>query len=358
MAISGNASINVDDLKRAGVTWDKTLATIMPAMFSQVAEQLGIGLYKMANNSHNLRTFIRKGDMLKPYEIGAALQHSELGEVSERELTLRHAVISAKDDISTYADSDRFEPVSFNPAKPKHPLEKTILFAIAKTMAEDILDNLFFAEYDYTGTSAVAAFDGYWPIIDMAISQGEVDTPKGNVFPLGNDFTAPADETDIGAYTSFIQWIKNASPKLLRGRGTKLIMPMSAATFIKQAYANKVRGFRDPTWDELVAAIRTELMAPNLEIVATPYIGTGSRMILTSLVDNVSLQQNLVFGYNQNPDSVFLNINQSPDNVNVVYFQSDIKVGAQIRSFNKNVFFCTHNSGIPSNTPPALSGDE
>jgi hypothetical protein len=356
MAVTITPSISIEGLKKAGATYDKTLATIMPAMFGEAAKELGIGLYKMTNNQHNLRTFIRKGSLLRPYKLGADLNHDELGEVSERELNIRHSVIATKDDISRYADNDAFEAVSFNPAAPKHPLEKVIVFAIAKTMAEDILDNLFFAEYDSDGAAAAAAFDGYFPLIEQAVAAGEIDEAKGNIYPI-EELAVPADADDYEAYTALIAWLEKASPKLLRGRGTRLLMPQSAALCVKQAYANKVKAFADPEWERIAQAIKSEVMSPNLQIVVSPYLGSGSRMILTSVVDDVSLTQNMVFGYNQDPDKVFLNINQSPDNVNVVYFQSDIKVGAQIRSFNKNVFYTTGGS-ISSNTPPVMSGDE
>ncbi|MGL5914094.1 MAG: hypothetical protein ACRCZB_08000, partial [Bacteroidales bacterium] len=258
-------NITVTDLQRGAETYSKNIAKIPAAKIAEVAKIIGCNVANLTQ-THKYLTLERKGGLLTPYKLGEEIVGRDaVGKVKEMPLMMYRSYISTQDDITRY-DFDDKKSVLVNGGQPvdmqsgKHPLEALILFGIVNTMSEDIIDNMFFGAHDDTAKTPNAAFDGFYTIIAALMEADAIAAGEKN-FAESGALATPTGGDDTAAYDGLVEWLRQASPKLLYG-APKLRLSSSALLNVSRAYANKVKYFKAPTIEETIEAIRQEVMSP------------------------------------------------------------------------------------------------
>ena len=213
---------NVEGLNRASQKYQPVLQMLPFLVLQNVMSELEINLLEVSSKDIAVQ-MLRKGGVSAPYIATTSdddhITSEELGKFVERILTVEPCVAVIKDHIMNYKDklilnNDPNSQKVDNKTK-KHPLEFLFLQAKVKTIAEDIIDALFFAERNTADKSPMGMFNGYNTILDSLVSAGEISTAKKNLVNTGSIET-PADvdeETDA--------WIKSTGAYLYQRIGCK-----------------------------------------------------------------------------------------------------------------------------------------
>lgn len=338
--------INVDLLNRAAEKYNAVLQVYPFTLLNDVLRLLEINLLEVKGKDKFV-TFERLGSTSKPYVAGASIDYSDLGKVVERELSVVTSYNALKDHIQNFngkliATNDPAKEAVDNKQK-KHPLEALILMEKIKTIGEDIVDALFFAERDTNDKSPSGMFDGFGKHIEGFISSGEVSTGKGNKFNTGR-ITAPANSNDTGAIDKLVAFIRAAHPTL-RKRG---VLYISGQTLFhaQDALGNKIP-YKDAfSFDVFLKYLQGASQAPNLRIITADALGTGDQLIFT-------LPRNLDLGVNTKGDNNFMQVRTPFEDPNYVQFWSQWDAGTRIRYTHPKTFMV--NDGVPASNE--MSGD-
>ncbi len=338
--------INVDDLNRAAETYQKDFKILPFAVLMTTIQLLRLRMIKV-NNKDILIEEQRKGGLTKPYTPGS--EHEalaiEIKKLQEKTLQVQPSYCAIKDHIMNYKEKQILhDPTAdtVNNKTKKHPQEKLIIGNKIKTVAEDIIDALFPAERDVADQSPTGMFDGYDTLIDAAIVAGDLTSGKGNYIDSG-DLIAPADDDDTNAWDNLVNWIRSSHTRF--SKNPVLRLPIGIYNNCSDALENKFK-YKDVVFDIFLQKLQDKTQRPNLKLVVSDALGTGTRITLTEdgLFD---------FGMNAFGDEKFVQVRAPYEDPNMVQFWLQFEAGCRINSWHEKAFMA--NQGTP--VANQLSGD-
>lgn len=354
--------INVTSLSQASVKYNPELLQVAHMRLVDFAKEMKINVIIM-HKDDVVSIIDRRGNIMRPYGTSKnLLANKEFLKATEQKLELKRGYINLSDDISAYSDNTASNKVLANggfeldPKTGDIPKEALILTNVVKTLTEDIIYAIPFAKRDETDLSPLGVFDGFNQKIDDAITAGHISLAKGNLVNLGNAY-GPADQgysATNNAYLDIVTWLSAASPKIKRGYCV-LRMTNSLKSKILACYKDKVKSFKDSTWEDVTAMIKSDTNIPQLEICVSQAWGIGDRITLTGEYEDPTMRDLFDFGINIDPeDSGIFKIRDIDENPNIIQYYAQPKMGCRIKGFNKNVFMVNEKSNTPDTT---LSGD-
>lgn len=338
------AIVNVSALQRAAEQYDPLLRKLPFAILVEELEAMKINVLEV-DQKDKVVQFQRKGGLAKPYVVGDENAVSgTIGKAIERDLTVKPCYAALKDHIMNYrtkrltASSEKVD----NKTK-KHPHELVIIESKVRTIAEDILDAIFFAERDDADKSPQGMLDGFYTLIGKEIVGGGIAAGLGNLKTTGA-LAAPADGTLTAAYDKLVAFIRSASP-FLRRNGI-LYISQAAMFNAMDALGNKINSKNAFEYDVFVQHLRGLTESPRLELIRSPFLGSGSQLIYT-------VPGNLDFGINTKGDEQFVQVRMPYDDPNIVQFWTQWEAGARVTSIHPKEFMVNEQT----NTGENLSGD-
>jgi hypothetical protein len=289
----------------------------------------------------------RAGGFAKPYVAGNPDYTAEVSKLTERALQTETAYAAVKDNIKNYKD----KRVLYDAAKDKvnnktkqHPLERDIISDIITTVGEDIIDSLFHSAANRLDLTPMGMTDGFNTIIDNFISAGEISLALKNLVNCAS-LAGPQNGTDITAFTSLKDWLRNIDHKW-RNRDVVLYIPYDSLINVKDALENKKTSYKDVTFAALLSQLQEDCGIPKLKIVSHYALGTGDRLILTE-------PGNLDLGMNSFSDAGFVQVRDPYEDPNDVQFWMQFDIGMRIKNLNKRGFMVSDGTV----TANSLSGD-
>lgn len=226
----------------------------------------------------------------------------------------------------------------------QHPLERDIIADVIATVGEDIIDALFHATRDTDDKSPMGMANGYNTLIDNFVAAGDISTAKGNLVAC-SALTAPATASDLTAFNSLRDWLRNIDHKW-RNKDVVLYIPYNSLINVKDALENKKVSYKDVTFASLLTQLREDCGIPNLQIVSHYCLGTGDRLILTQ-------PGNLDLGMNTFSDVGFVQVRNPFEDANEVQFWNQFDIGMRVKNLHKRGFMVSDGSV----TANPLSGD-
>jgi len=339
-------AVNITGLQRAAQTYQKDFMLLPYALLIPVLQELKISMLEV-NNKDIVIVKERAGGAARPYVAGANNYKNEISRLIERELQTYRAVAPIKDNITNYSTKQVLFDASKNKVNnqsKQHPLERDIIADIITTVGEDIIDCLFHAVRNVSDQTPQGMANGFYTIADALIVAGEISTPKGNLVACG-DLTAPANATDLTAFNSLRDWLRNIDPKW-RQKNAVLYIPYSALINVKDSLENKKTSYKDVTFASLLTQLQEDCGIPNLQMVSHYCLGIGDRLMLTE-------PGNLDLGMNTFGDAGFVQVRSPFEDPNEIQFWNQFEIGMRIKNLNKRGFMMSDGSV----TGNELSGD-
>ena len=339
-------AVNISGLQRAAVTYQKDFMLLPYAVLIPVLQELKISMLEV-NNKDIVIVKERAGGAARPYVAGTINYKNEISRLIERELQTYRAVAPIRDNITNYSTKQ----VLFDAAKNKvnnqskqHPLERDIIADIITTVGEDIIDCLFHAVRNVADQTPQGMANGFYTLADAEIVAGDISEAKGNLVACG-DLTAPANATDLTAFNSLRDWLRNIYTKW-RQKPAVLYIPYNSLINVKDSLENKKTSYKDVTFASLLTQLQEDAGIPNLQIVSHYCLGIGDRLMLTQ-------PGNLDLGMNTFGDAGFVQVRSPFEDPNEVQFWNQFEIGMRIKNLNKNGFMISDGSV----TGNELSGD-
>lgn len=308
-----NEIINVDELNRLAVKYGPVLRELPYFKLEDELKKLKIAFYSDVKEEMIDIVQERKGGLSKPYAIQAAgtviAGAGEIAKVLERRLKPEDSYISLKDNIKNLQGkriaTNTPEAEMVNKISKEHPLKSLILLNLLKTISEDIVLSLPFAKRDITDKSPMGMFDGYFELIDKDIATGIISEANGNLFLTGSLTTS-------NGFSKICEFIDNAHP-MLRMNNPLLYLTSSCLKNAKKEITTDLQKNKLISTEEFIEYIRQQTDTPTLEVLTSPILGTGDRLILTQAF-------NFETGMNTKAASefaLFRNIEDDPNWVNI-----------------------------------------
>lgn len=333
-------------LQRAAVTYNPVLQMLPFTTLAEPLAALGINLLEV-NEKDVLIAFERMGGLSAPYLAADPDDENvaaEIGRITERELIVRKCVLAFRDHIANYNTKVAVngQTTGDNQGK-KHPLERMILEAIVRTIAEDIVDAMFFATRDTSDLSPMGMFDGFNTLLDAEIVATNISSANGNLEATGN-IAAPVDEDDTDAIDKIVAFVRAAHPQL-RKSGI-LMLTNACQSYAIDALENKTKYKSLMTIDGLTQYLRDKCAAPNIKLVTHECLGTGDRLIYTA-------PGNLDLGMRTKTDTGFVQVRSPYKDPNWLQFWSQFDAGARINNIHCKKLMVNDQA----NTSVELAGD-
>lgn len=341
--------VNVSSLQRTSEQYDPVLRTLP---FKALRPRIGEMGFRFLSTDKELRqaNFERKGGIAKPYVVGTedptGLADNALGRVKESKLVPEWGFTTLVEDIMNYEDVNLVGnmPEHVNPETKKHPHEVMIIGEVAKTIGEDILDAIYFAERDEEDASPLGLFNGIYPLIDVLVAAGEISTGKGNRFATG-DIADVTDEADTTPYTTMVNALRAVNWALKRD-GAILKMTETLYFRVLNGLTNKIKYKPQNGFDVLMENLRGDAAFRNLQVSIEPEMGTGTNFLITT-------RENFDFSLWLDSSAEFVQVRNPFTNPNLVQFWSQWKAGCRLRVHHAKAFMM--NDATPAGQ--LLSGD-
>jgi hypothetical protein len=342
--------VNVEGLNRASQKYQPVLQMLPFLVLQNVMSELEINLLEVSSKDIAVQ-MLRKGGVSAPYIATTSdddhITSEELGKFVERILTVEPCVAVIKDHIMNYKDklilnNDPNSQKVDNKTK-KHPLEFLFLQEKVKTIAEDIIDALFFAERNTADKSPMGMFNGYNTILDSLVSAGEISTAKKNLVNTGSIET-PADVDDTDAYDKLVAFLRSANP-FLRKNGV-LYATNDLLFNVMDALGNKIRYKGSLEYEIFLSHLKGTTQMPNLRIITHAALCSGDRLILCK-------PRNFDFGMNTKGDEQFVQVRNPYADPNFIQFWTQWDAGTRIMALHPKEFQI--NDGV--NVGLTMSGD-
>lgn len=339
-------AVNVDSLKRANESYQPVIHTLPLVALTELAQSLRLNILQVDGEDVRVNRRRAAGQM-RPYYAGCTDgQKKEILKFVEMRLKPEKVFSSINDNVTNYSTkkilSNGGEPVD-NKAK-KHPLEYEMIKANIESFGEDVCAAVWFGERDNEGKTPLAGFNGFFAVLDALKTAELISEAEGNLKTTGA-ITAPANDTDVAAFTTLATFIRSAHPMLRRGP-VQLTCAESVIVAAKSAYKNMTKAFQDPTTAQLQDALRNHGECPQLEICSHPSLGTGSKLML----HKVGLFE---VGRGAGNASGFCQVRAPYEDPNEVQFWVQDDYGTRVSDVHKKVFMTNEQT----NTAPDLYGD-
>ncbi len=340
-------AVNVTSLQRAAEKYQKDFMLLPYALLIPALRELKLNMLEV-DNKDIVIVKERSSGAARPYVATGDMSYkNEVSRLIERELQTYTAVAPVKDNVTNY----KTKRVLYDAAKDQlnnktkqHPLERDIIADIISIVGEDIIDALFHAARDTEDQTPMGMANGYNTLIDTFVSAGEISEVKGNLVACG-ELTAPSSATDLTAFTSLRDWLREIDHKW-RNKDVVLYIPYSSLINVKDALENKKTSYKDVTFAALLTQLREDCGIPNLQMVSHYCLGTGDRLILTQ-------PGNLDLGMNTFSDVGYVQVRNPFDDANLVQFWNQFDIGMRIKNLHKRGFMVSDGSV----TANPLSGD-
>lgn len=322
--------VNVNSLNRAAEKYNPLLQTLPFTMLAEVLSALSINQLEVSAKDI-LTQFQRKSGLARPYNANSLQYASEIGKIVERPLEVKTSYAALKESIKAYQtgklvlNSPESQKVD-NQLK-KHPLEVLIIAEKIKTISEDIIDFLFFGEYDAMGTTPVDMFDGFFTGLSAEITSGAIAAAKGNLVTTGA-LAAPTVEAPTAAWDALVTFLRAAHPSLTKN--AVLYISKSALFHAMDALGNKIEGKPVMEFDVFEKYLNGTCQS-NVKLISHTALGTGSRLML-------SVPRNLDFGMNTKSDVDFVQVRTPFEDPNMIQFWSQWDAGCRVRSIHEKEF--------------------
>lgn len=341
-------AVNVTSLNRESVNYQKDMVVLPYAMLLPFLQEMKISMQEVDNRDVVI-VKERRGGLVRPYVVGGT-NRTLIGEVNrmkERSLTTEFAFCSIQDNILNYKSKrilyDATKDKIDNKTK-KHPYERDILADQVITFSEDIIDAVWHSTRDVADQTPMGMCDGINTKIDADILAGEISEAKGNLVACG-ELNAPVDGSDYSAYTNYRDWLRNADPKI-KNKPLISYIPPSKLLNVKDALENKKSGFKDITFEAVLAHLRDDCQLPKLQIVSHYALGVGDRYTLTT-------PGNIDLGMNTFTDFSFIQVRNPWEDPNLVQFWMQFEVGTRLKNNHKRGFMVSDGANVANE----LSGD-
>ena len=181
------AIIDFAKLTEAAKTYDKVLRTLPFFSLEEVASSLGLNVQEVANE-HVVVNKRRLAGATGPYKQGMVISYKEeIAKFYESTLKPEIVVSKTKDNILNYQDKQLLVAAgaTLDLKSKKHPLEQMIVQDEVISHAEDVVFALFFAERDEDIFSPATAFTGFYPAMDMLVTEGYIAAGENNLAVTG-----------------------------------------------------------------------------------------------------------------------------------------------------------------------------
>jgi hypothetical protein len=312
------------------VTYQNDLRMLPYIFLEEELKKLGINMMQVIKKDIKTK-FRRKGGFLRPYVAGNPVNYiAEVGKFAEAALEVQKCNAPILDHVMNYEEKKILgKPVSGsgkNQSK-EHPFEKLIVESIARTISEDMLDALFFAERNVLVQSPAGTFDGYNKHISNAIVSGEIAVLKGNLVNIGA-IAAPVDDDDTDAIDKVIEFVRSANLQLKRKPSVLQMTPLTYQ-YCVDALENRFK-FKSYDINGVIAYIN-EKSQSKVSLAVSDILGAGTRLTLT-------VPDNYDFGMDTFSDTSFIQARFPFEDPNIIQWWVQCDLGTRITDFDKKVY--------------------
>jgi hypothetical protein len=334
--------IDVAALTEAAKQYDPILRTLPFFSLEACAAALGLNIQEV-ENEHVVVNRRRQAGSTGPYKAGMTITYQEeIAKFFESNLKPELVVSKTKDNITNYKEK-KVLVAAGTPLDLKakvHPLQQMIVEDEVKSHAEDVVFSLFFAERNEDVFSPATAFTGFFPAMDMLVTEGFISSDLGNLQVTGA-FAEPASDTDYLAYEHLVDFVGSAHPLLRSSIGGKpqLLITQTVLKAARNAYRKKLRMFDYPTLQQLLESIREDAFCPELVFSTHEALGTGSKLTLQKM-------GNMDLGFNTGKSNQFMQVRNIFEDPNEVQFWIEAAYGVRIRDVHAKVFKTNEQTNV------------
>ncbi len=335
--------LNQTQITNLAVNYQNDLRTLPYIILEEELKKIGITLMQVIKKDIKTKQR-RKGGYLKPYD-GSINNVTEVLKFVEAALQVEKCYASILDNVTNYDDKKLLgKPIAGtgkNQSK-EHPFEKIVIEAIARTIAEDIADSMFFAERNTSVLSPLGTFNGFNKHITNAITADDISVGNKNLINIGT-LSAPTDENDTDAIDKTIEFVRSADIQLKRKPSILQITPLTYQ-YLVDALENRLKY---KTYDiNAVAEYINQKCQTKLTLGVGDILGSGTRLTLTA-------PDNYDFGMDTFSDSSFIQARFPFENPNIIQWWVQCDLGTRITDFDKKVYCISDGTVVATQ----LSGD-
>jgi len=335
--------LTIAGISQEAKTYQPQLRTLPYFVLAPELAKVGIQLMEVAGIDV-MTQMLRKGGLLKPYDPANLDYSADFLRFKERSLETKKSVISMKDFILNYQGKKLLNKPMAGDAQnqtKEHPFKNLITSNVVITAAEDILDAMFFSEYNIAVRNPLGCFDGFNTKIDALITAVEIAAASGNRFNTGA-IVAPINDADTIAIKQVVDFVR-AADTFLKKRGV-LMLTQSTYMHLVDSLENKMKSKQ---WDlNAVQLYLNEKAQANVTIVVSHMFGTGDRMILT-------VPGNFHFGMDTTTDKEFIQVRAPYEDPNIMQFWLQAGFGTRIASVHKKEFLINDGTAVGA----SMAGD-
>jgi hypothetical protein len=334
--------IDVAALTEAAKQYDPILRTLPFFSLETCAAALGLNIQEV-ENEHVVVNRRRQAGSTGPYKQGMTITYKEeIAKFFESTLKPELVVSKTKDNITNYQDKKVLVQAGTKlDLKSKvHPLEQMIIEDEVKSHSEDVVFSLFFAERNEDVFSPSTAFTGFYPALDMLVTDGYISAGNKNLATTGV-FADPTTDTDYAAYENLVEFIGTAHPLLRSSVGGRpqLVIPQNVLKSARAAFRKKVRTFDYPSLEQMLESLRADAFCQGLLIQTHEALGVGSKLVLQKA-------GNMDIGFNTGKSNQFMQVRNIFEDPNEVQFWIEAAYGVRIRDVHAKVFKTNEQTNV------------
>ena len=342
--------IDVAALTLAAATYDPILRTLPYFTVEEVAKALRLNI-QLVENEHIIVNRRRMAGGTGPYKPGMTITYREEGmKFYESSLKPELVVCKTRDNITNYQDKQLLvaagSPLDLK-AK-KHPLERMIIENEVVSHAEDIVFALFFAERDEDTFSPMTAFTGFFPTMDVLVTEGLIaESEKRITSPRAHLPTRPMTPTPMPTTnwsSSSARRIPCCSPR--KAARYSCCRPSRSRKPCVPPCATSCACSTIPRWKKVIECLREDTFCPSLVWDAHECLGTGSKLVLQKA-------GNMDIGMNTNRSDKYVQVRNIFEDPNEVQFWIEDAWDTRIQDIHCKKFLTNEQV----NTAADLAGD-
>jgi hypothetical protein len=332
--------LTTTDISQVAATYQNDIRYLAVMIVGDEIAKLRIRMLQVGNEDV-ITKFRRQAGIIKPYTVGATLNAvTDLGEFAESKLKVENVYGEILENIQNYKEvkvlNNPKAGTGYNQDK-KHPLEQFIVEQIAKSVAEDVSQALFFGVRNTAVPSVLTSFDGFNKKIDAAVVSGEISAANGNLITTGT-IVAPTSSTDTTPIDKIVKFVRDANFNL-RNKPAVLKITKTVYAHAVDALENK---YKYKSFDlNGVEMYINEKCQSKISLATSEILGTGSRIKLT-------VPDNFDFGMDTFGDYQFVQARSYERDPNIVQYWVQFAAGVRIIDFHQKSFAVNEQSAVGS----------